>query len=127
MMSVYKAARISKPDACMAALPGTPGTMASMRDLKPWQNIHCSWVWSAYLGSYPGDSPGPAMVGRVHGKLMDFKSTEQGADPPGPVTWLGDAPYIRGKGHSRSTCFIQTGALAPSLADHHARCKADRI
>lgn len=55
MMSVYKAARISKPDACMAALPGTPGTMASMRDLKPWQNTTVlgsgQHTWAAVPGT----------------------------------------------------------------------------
>lgn len=48
---------------------------------------------------------------------MGFMGTGPGADPLGPVTGLGKSPCIMGKGRSRSTYFIPTGALALSLVD----------
>ena len=72
---------------------------------------HTSWA------AAPCAAWGQPWVGRGNGLLTGFMSTGPGADPLGPVTWLGNGPCIMGKGHSRSTYFIPTGALALSLVD----------
>ena len=111
VMPVYTAARISKPEACVPALVGTPRTMdkgsetvAAHRPLG---------LVKPFLGTYLVCSSRLAMMGRGHGKYIGLMSTGLGADPPGPATWLGEGPCIMGKAHPRSTCFIPAGACGP--------------
>ena len=91
MMSVYITARISKSETSMPALAWTPRTRDEGSDSLA---AHVSFL--GLVNVLPGHlccvQSWASHGGVGYGKHMDSTSTGLGADPPGPVTWLGDAP-----------------------------------
>lgn len=105
--SVYMAARISKPEACMPALGGTPRTTDEGYEAVAAHRLF-SGLSTHFLGAYPVCSPGLAAA--YTDQHTGFRSTGPGADPPGLQCAWG-TPCLMGC--PWSTCFVPTEASSP--------------